>query len=69
MDPDQRLQPVYRSGFYAPMAGAYDAIRAFPLPHATGRLFRVVFGSSGGVFAFDVLLPETFTPGLEVSCP
>ena len=58
-DCDDRLQIVYRSEFLAPMAGAYDSIRSFNL---TGNVYRVVLGSSGGVFALDFDLPTSFTP-------
>jgi len=64
-DDDERLQIVYRSEFFAPMAGAYDSIRSFNL---TGDVYRVVFGSSGGVFALDFDLPSSFSPGSATSC-
>lgn len=48
-----QLLDRYESEFVAPMLGALDSILAFP-HDGPGNDLRLVFGSSGGLFAFDL---------------
>jgi len=60
-----KLQAVYHSRYFAPMAGAYNSIQSITKTSSPPNTFvrRIVFATSGGIYGFDLTLPYDYYIG------